>query len=193
MVETKSKKSEKVWKNFLRNHWKMLVLFIVVAVVAAIGAIYVFIWFVGNAQATNLVPSTLGLWSMGYFVTFLIRLIIWEVLFIGIPLIIAIVLIYYLWWKKIPDKEREEYNKAHLFGKRSRRTDGEGAISFFIFIVFCIKVYLDGNWGLAFGQWKFDYLVWSWLWALFWIVIIVGIPILIGGSWWLRHEMKKES
>lgn len=191
MVETEKDKGEKIWKKFLRNHWKMLVLFIIVIAGAVIGAIYVYLWFVGDALATNLVPETLGLWSMGYLVTFLIRLIIWEVLFVGIPLIIAAVLIYYLGWKRIPDKEREKYNKAHLFGKRSRRTDGEGAISFLIFIFFCIIVYLDGNWGLAFAQWEFNYLVYTCLWALIWVLIIFGIPILIGGSLWLGYEMKK--
>lgn len=193
MVETKSKKNKKVWKKFLRNHWKMLAFFIAVAVVAVIGAVYVFLWFVEDALTTGLIPETLGLWSMGYFVTFIVRLIVWEIIFIGIPLIIVAALAYKLWWKQIPEKESKEYKKANLFGKRSRRTDGEGAFSFFIFIVFCIKVYLDGNWGLHFGEWEFNYLVWSWLWALFWVAIIIGIPILLGGSWWLSLEMKKDS
>jgi len=58
--------------------------------------------------------------------------------------------------------------------------------------VFCIKVYLDGNWGVAIATWKFDYLVYSYLWALIWILIIFGIPMALGGIWWIRHEMKKE-
>lgn len=185
-------KNEKIWKKFLRKHWKMLIVFIVGAILAFIGAIYVFLWFVGEAQLTGLVPLTLGLWSIGNFITFLLHLIFWEIVFIGIPVIIAAAATYFLWWKKIPDNERREYRTAHLFGKRSRRTDGEGAISFLIFIVFCIKIYLDGNWDVGIGSWKFEYLVYSCLWALFWVAIIIGIPMLIGATWWIRHEMKKE-
>ena len=71
MVETESENSEKIWKKFLRRHWKMLVFFVVAAALAIIGAIYVFLWFVGEAQVTGLVPTTLNLWSYrDLFVTF---------------------------------------------------------------------------------------------------------------------------
>jgi hypothetical protein len=184
--------NDKIWKKFLRNHWKLCVLFIVVAAIAIIGAIYVFLWFVGDAQLTGLIPSSLGLWSMGYLVTFLLNLIFWEIIYIGIPVIIVLGIIYYLGWKKIPDDERAEYRRGHLFGGRNHRSESGEGISFFIFIVFIIKVWLDGKWSVAFAKWEFDYLVYSWLWALVWVLVIIGIPILIGGSWWLRNEMKKE-
>ncbi len=182
---------EKIWKKFLRDHWRMLIVFVVGAILAFIGVIYVYLWFVGEAQLTGLVPETLGLWAMGHIIPFLLHLIFWEAPFIGIPVIIAATVTYFLWWKKLPDDERKEYRCGHLFGKRSRRTDGEGGISFLIFIVFCIKVYLDGNWGVAVATWKFDYLVYSCITALIWVLIIFGIPILIGGTWWIHREMKK--
>ena len=191
IAETESEKGENIWKKFLRNHWRLCVLFIVVAALAIIGAIYVFLWFVGDAQSTGLVPASLGSWSMGYLVTFLLHLLFWEVIFVGIPVLIAMVLIYSLGWKKIPDEERKEYKRGHLFGKRNKRSEGGEGISFLIFIVFCIKVYLDGNWGVAIATWKFDYLVYSCLWAFIWVLIIFGIPIAIGATLWIRHEMKK--
>jgi hypothetical protein len=192
MVELELEPDEKIWKKFLRKHWKMFVLFVVAAILMIAGAILVFLWFVGDAQVTSLVPATVGLWTLGYLVTFLLYLIFWEVLFIGIPVIITVAAIYFLWWKKIPDEERKEYRRRHLFGKSSRRTDGGGAISLLVNIVFIIKVYLDGNWNVAFATWTFDYLVYSYLWALLWILIIFGIPILLGGTWWIRREMKKK-
>lgn len=191
-MDIESENGEKIWKKFFRKHWKMLVLFVVVAALAVFGAIYVFLWFVGDAQLTGLVPVTLNLWTMGHLVTFLLHLIFWEVLLIGIPVIIAIAAIYFLWWKRLPDKERKEYRSGHLFGKHSRRTDGGGAISLLVNIVFIIKIYLDGNWDVPFATWKFDYLVYSYLWALIWILIIFGIPIAIGAIWWIHHEMKKK-
>ena len=129
---------------------------------------------------------------MGHIVTFLLHLIFWEAILIGIPVILAAV-VGWLWWKKLPDDEKEEYKREHLFGKRSRRTEGGEGISFLIFIVFIIKIYLDGNWNVAFATWTFDYLVYSCLWALIWVLIIFGIPIVIGGTWWLHREMKKKS
>jgi hypothetical protein len=182
---------DKIWKKFLKNHWQMLALFIVIAVIAFAGAVYIFLWFVGEAQATSLVPSILSGWAMGHFITFLIHLIFWEFIYIGIPVLIAIAAIYFGWWKKLPDKERKEYKDEHLFGKKSYRSDAGGAFSFFIFIVFCIKIYLDGNWSVPIATWKFDYLVNSCIIALVWIAAIIGIPILIGGSLWLYYQMKK--
>jgi len=192
IAETESENDEKIWKKFLSRHWKMLVIFVVAAVIAIIGAIYVFLWLIEEAQVTGLVPTTLNLWTIGHIVTFLIHLIFWEVIFIVIPVIITIVAIYYLWWKKLPDAEREEYRREHLFGKRSRWTDGGGAISLLINIIFIVKVYLDGNWNVPIATWKFEYLVYSYLWALAWILIIFGIPITIGATLWLRYEMKKK-
>ena len=180
-----------IWKKFLRNHWNMLIIFVAGAILACIGVIYVFLWFVGEAQLTGLAPTLLGGWAMGHFIPFLLHLIFWEFIFIGIPVIIAAAVTYFLWWKKLPDKERKEYRDGHLFGKHSRRTDASGGISFLVFIVFCIKVYLDGNWGVAIATWELDYLMYSYLLAIIWILIIFGIPMALGGIWWIRHEMKK--
>jgi hypothetical protein len=192
MVEEKEQEiDKKIWKKFLRNHWKILILFIIVAIIAAIGAILVLFWFVGEAQLTGMIPATLGLWTMGHFVTCLVYLILWEILYIGIPILVIIGIIYYLWWKKIPDEEKKEYRQRHLFGKRSHRTESGEGISFLVFIAFIIKIYLDGNWNVAFATWTFDYLVYSCIIAFIWVLIIFGIPLLLGGTWWIHHEMKK--
>ena len=187
IAETESENDNKIWKIFLRKHWKMLVLFVVGAILASIGAILVYLWFVGDAQLTGLVPATLGLWAMGHSITFLLHLIFWEFIFIGIPVIIAEAVTYFLWWKKLPDDEKEEYKSEHLFGERSHRTEGGEGISFLVFIAFIIKIFLDGNWNVAFATWTFDYFVYSCIWAFIWVLIIFGIPIAIGGTWWLRH------
>ena len=46
------------WKKFTRKHWNLFAVFAVVAVLVFVGAVYVFVWFVGNAQSTGLVPAT---------------------------------------------------------------------------------------------------------------------------------------
>ena len=190
--ETEPENCDKIWKKFLGKHFKMFVLFVVSAILAFMGVIFVFLWFVEDAQLTGLVPEALSLWTMGYFVTFLLHLIFWMILLIGIPTILAVAAIYFLWWKKLPDDERKEYREEHLFGKRSARKDGGEGITFLVNIAFVIKVYLDGNWNEPFATWKFDYLVYSYLTALIWVLLIFGIPIAIGGTWWLLYGMKKK-
>ncbi len=188
MAETGSENGSDVWKKFLRKHWNMLALFVVAVILALVGAIYVFLWFVGDAQSTGMVPATLGLWTMGNLVTFILYAIFWELLLIGVPVVLAAVA-GWLWWRRLPSEEKKEY---HFFGKRSRTTSGGGGISLLFFVAFCIKVFTDGNWNVAFATWTFDYVVYSMLWILIWILVIFGIPIAIGVIWWIRHEMKKK-
>ena len=108
MAETKSEDGNNGWKAFLSKHWKMAALFVVGAVLAVVGAILVFLWFVGDAQSTGMVPSTLGLWTMGHMVTFTLHLIFWELILIGIPVGICAVA-GWQWWKRLPAEEKKEY------------------------------------------------------------------------------------
>jgi len=177
------------WKRFLRKHAIVVASFIVAVILAAVGAILVFLWFIGNAQSTGLVPATLGLWSMRHLITFIIYTIFWELVLIGIPIVIAAAA-GWLWWRRLPSDEKMEY---HFFGKGQRTASGGGgAVSLLLFIAFCIKVYIDGNWNVAIGSWTLNYVVYSILWILIWIVIIFGIPAAIAAIWWISREVKKK-
>jgi hypothetical protein len=192
VLETKP--SQKVWRMFVQKHWAMLAVWIVAAVVVVIGAILVLLWFVEDAQATSMVPQTLISWSIGYLVTFIVYLLFWEIILIGIPAIIFFVVVYLLWWKRLPAEERMEYRRGHLFGKRSRSRDGGGAFTFLVNIGFLIKVYVDGNWNVPFETtttWTVNYVVYSYLWVIIWMAVIFGIPLVIGAIWWIHRQMKK--
>ena len=183
---------ENILKKFLKNHFQMFILFIIAGIIAFFFAVRVFLWFVAEAQLINLVPEILGEWTIGYCITFILHLIFWELIFVGIPVVIFIAAVYILWWKKLPDDERKEYKDGNLFsGDKNHRRDAGGMITFMINIFFLFKIYLDDNWNLAFKDWKFDYLVNSYIWALIWVLVIFGIPILIGGSWWISQKMNK--
>lgn len=177
----------KLWKKFLKNHWNMLAFWIIAGIVAVVGAILVYLWFVGEAQSTNMVPTILGLWSMEHLITFLLHLIFWELVIIGIPVAIVAIL-GWLWWKKIPDEERKEY---HFFSKGTRTEQGGGGCSFLFFVAFCIKVYIDGNWSVAISSWTLDYVVDSMITIAVWSAIVFGIPAIIIGLIWLSREIKK--
>ena len=188
MAETGSENGSEGWRKFLRKHLNMVALFILAIILASVGAIYVFLWFVGNAQSTGMVPTILRLWTMGHLVTFILYAIFWELLLIGIPVALAAVG-GWLWWRSLPSDEKREYR---FFGRRSRETGGGGGVSLLFFIAFCIKVFIDGRWNVAIATWTFDYVVYSMLWILIWTVIIFGIPVAIGVLWWIHHEMNKK-
>jgi hypothetical protein len=175
------------WKRFLRKHWGMVAVFVVAAILAFAGAVYVFLWYVGNAQSTGLVPRALSLWTMSNLVNFILKGIFWELLLIGIPVVVAGVA-GWLWWRRLPAEEQRGYR---FFGRRTGRTRGGGGVSLFFFIAFCIKVYLDGNWNIPISTWTLDYVVGSMVLILEWSLIVLGIPAAIAVVWWMRHEMKK--
>ena len=176
------------WSRFLRKHWKIFAVFVVAVILAVVGAVYVFLWFIGNAQSTGLVPTTLGLWTMNNLVMFILHAIFWELLLVGIPVVIGSV-VGWQWWKRLPAEEKWEY---HLFGKGSRTNRAGGAISPLLFIAFTIKVYVDGNWNAAISSFTLNYVVGSMFSILLWIVAIAAIPAAIGLIWWIRHEMNKK-
>jgi hypothetical protein len=186
--EIEAQKEGSDWKRFIRKHWGIFAVFIAAGVLAVTGAVYVFVWFIGTAQSTGLMPSTLGLWSMGNIVTFILHAVFWELILIGIPAVIGAI-VGWQWWKRLPEAEKQEY---HLSGSRSHKSRGaQGAISPLLFIVFAIKVYVDGNWNVAVSTWTLDYVVGSMVTILIWIVAIFAIPAVVGIIWWIRHEMNK--
>ena len=186
MTEVTEVEKDSDWKPFIRRHWSMALVFVVAAALAFAGAVYVFWWFNGNAQTAGLVPSTLNLWTMGHVVTFILYLIFWELVLIGIPVAVGAVL-GWQWWKRLPAEEKE----YRFLGRGSRSRNAGGAISPLLFIAFAIKVYVDGNWNVAISTWTLDYVVSSIITILIWIAAIFAIPATIVLVWWIRHELNK--
>jgi hypothetical protein len=187
MTEENELEKDSDWKRFVRKHWGAVAIFAVAVVLAVAGAVYVLRWFTENAQSTGLVPSTLNLWTMGNVITFILYLIFWELVLIGILVAVGAIL-GWQWWKRLPAEERE----YHIFGKRSRSRNAEGAISPLLFIAFAIKVYVDGNWNVPISTWTLDYVVGSMITILIWIAAIFAIPATTGLVWWIHHELNKE-
>lgn len=187
MMEADADMRARGWRRFISEHWKMFALMVAAAVVAAVGAVLVFLWFVGQAQIDGLVPSSLGDWAMVHVVTFVLNLLFWELVLIGIPTAVVAVVVW-LWWRRLPTERRAEYG---LFGKSSRSRNGGNAFSILVTLAFLLKVYTDGNWDLPFASWSFDYLVYSWITALAWLLAIFAIPAVIGLAWWLSRGRRR--
>jgi hypothetical protein len=184
MTQQTETQTDNGWKRFISNHKAAFAAFILAAIIAAAGAVYVFVWYTGIAQATGLVPSTLNLWSMSNLVWFILYGIFWELVLIGIPAGIGAI-IGWLWWKRLPESEKRQYN---LSRKGSKGSSAGGAISPLLFIAFAIKVYIDGNWNQAIASYTLDYVVGSMVTILIWIVVIFAIPAIVGLIWWVRHR-----
>ncbi|NLE04180.1 MAG: hypothetical protein GX638_05180, partial [Crenarchaeota archaeon] len=123
MVSDEEVENNPDWRKLLRTHWLITTIFAVVGILLFAGAVYVFLWYVNEAQTTGLVPSNLGLWSMNNMVMFILHAVFWELLFIGIPA--AIVAIGgWQWWKRLPQEEKNQYHRAE---KRSKPKGVGGA------------------------------------------------------------------
>ncbi|HEX4921826.1 MAG TPA: hypothetical protein VFV92_13945 [Candidatus Bathyarchaeia archaeon] len=173
------------WKGFMRKHWGLGVIFGIAAVLVLIGAVYVFWWFIGEAQSSGLVPSSLGLWTMSNLITFVLHAIFWELLIIGIPVAIAAI-VGWQWWMRLPADERRGFR----MGRHGKRSGGGGGGGLLLFIAFCIKVYLDGNWHVPIGTFTLNYVVSSMILILILAGVIFGIPATIAAVWWVRREMR---
>jgi hypothetical protein len=176
-----------LWRSFMSRRWGAVAVFAVAAVLAVAGAVYVFWWFVGYAQSTGLVPSSLGLWTMGNLWAFILYAIFWELLLIGIPVVIGLV-IAWQWWKRLPSEERSGYR---FFGRRSRKVRGTSGLPPFFFILFSIKVYLDGNWSVPIATFTLNYVAGSMITILVLVAVIFGVPAAFWATWWMRREMKR--
>lgn len=169
----------------MRRHWGAAAILVLAVALAFIWAVYVFLWFVANAQSSGMVPGVLGLWTMANLVTFILYAVFWELLLVGVPMALVAVA-GWQWWKRLPEEDR----RGDYFGGR-KRSAGGGGVSLLFFIAFCIKVFIDGKWNVPVATFTLDYVVGSMITILEWGLVIFGIPIAIGLTWWISREMKK--
>ena len=173
------------WRGFLKRHWGTALVFGMALVLASAWGVYVFWWFTGNAQSSGLVPSHLGLWTIGHLLTFTIYAIFWELLLVGVPVVIGIVLAW-RWWTGLPPEERS----GRLFGRPGRGGRRGGGASFLFFLAFCLKVYLDGNWDAPIATFSLNYVVGSMITIIAWAAVIFGVPATIVLVWWMRRQSR---
>ena len=190
--------NDEVWIKFLRKHWKMTILIAAGIGIAIICGLLLFLWFIlPNALPNNILPKSLAFWTVGSVVNFVLNVILWEFLFIGIPVIACAALIFIQWWRKLPDEEKEEYTgEPKKKGKTRQITTGSsggGIFSFLIFLTWLIIIYTDNQWDTFFATWSIEYFLYSWIAACLWDLLIFGVPICIVLVIWIHHEIKKES
>jgi hypothetical protein len=113
--------------------------------------------------------------------------IFWELVLVGSWVIVVAAAIFFLWYKQLPEEEQDITRE-----KRGKREEGD-AFGFFIALAWLIIIYVDDRWDLAFEDWTLNDWVYSWMAAVFWVLLIIGIPVAIYFFWWIGKEMKGES
>lgn len=177
--------SDVPWRKFVRRHWRMTLLGVGGIAAAAVAALLVFLWVVADAQATGLVPSGLGEWTVGYVLTFILNAILWELILVASWVIPIVVVSYFLWYRRLPDEERRPYEGGP---RRSRSAGESGGISFFIGLMWFVIVWIDGRWNLAFQDWAFNDWVYSWITAGLVVLLLAGVPAMIYIIWSLGRN-----
>ncbi len=172
--------SKEFWKQEIRKHWMTFAFCIAAIVLSAIGALLVLIWHVLTSPIGLQGTATLNQWSLNWIVVFCIVLILWEALFVGIPVGLFFGLGGYLWWRRLPLEEKNQF-KAHQ--KKEEKTkhgrNAGGAVGFFLFIAYCIYIAIDGNYFAEFGSQPYSYWIFSYLLTIGWLLIIFGIPAVV--------------
>lgn len=183
-MEIAEKPGGRVWKRFVRRHWKMTLAAVGGIVAIAAVALLVFLWVVADMQATGRVPSGVGAWTVGYAITFLLNLILWELLLVASWVVVLVAAAYLIWYRRLPPEERAEYETG---SRRGKSAGANGGISFFTGLVWLVIVWTDGRWNLPLQDWTVNQFVYSWIAAGLVVLLIVGIPAMVYLFWSLAR------
>jgi len=193
---------EAFWKIMLKKHWLKMIPFILVVIGVFIGGILVFLRYI---NLEGYASWTFNDWSFGRVWVFLFWFFLWELLIVGLPTLGIFGIIGFLMWRILPEEDRteikrrgkseEEWKKHKERGwkekaAKGKKTGGGGGLTFIIWLIFLIKVFVDGNWDTTFDNLDLTYFVDTFLFALFWVAIIGGPIAIIGGLVAFRKYLK---
>jgi len=174
---------EVFWKNKIKQYWKIFAICIIAVIVCAIGVLLVLVWFIETSTLGGQGEWTFNQWTLNYVVGFMILIILWELLLVGVPAALFFGVGGYLWWKKLPDEEKQvfkgrEKKERKKYGK-TKNWGGGGGFNIFMFIAYCIVIAIDGNYNTRFGLLDYSYFIYAWFFTFMWLLIIFGIPVAI--------------
>ena len=173
-------KEKTYWENKIKEHWKPFLVVIIACIILFIGALLVLIWYILTSPIGGQGLWTFDQWTLNNIVGFMIQIILWELLFVGIPAALFFGVGGYIFWKRLPDEEKQEHKAREKKNPhRKRNAGGGGGFSFFVFIAYCITMGLRGDYYVAFGSHPYSYWVLYWFLTIMWIFIIFGVPICI--------------
>ncbi|TXT63174.1 MAG: conserved membrane protein of unknown function [Promethearchaeota archaeon] len=179
-------------KLMIQKHWKAGLLFVVLAIIAIIGAILTLFFHINNSLIGAGGTWTLAEFSIQTIIFWFLWLLLWEVLFVVIPTAAVMGGLGYFWWTRLEESEKELFRERE---KKEQNVNKPGAASgvlgFFVFIAFIIITIIDGRFDAALGTVPYIYWITTWFWSVFWILIFLGIPGTIGGLYYLRKKLRE--
>jgi len=180
MENSEELSDEKFWGSKIRQHWKEFIIVIIAGIVACIGVILVVFWFILTSPIGQYGTWTFNQWTLMHVVCFAILLILWELLFVGVPTGLFFGLGGYIWWRRLPDEEKQEFKaRTKKETHKARNWGGGGGFGFFMFIAFCIYVAVDGYYDTPFALLEYSYFIRACFLTVMWIVIYFGVPVAV--------------
>lgn len=176
MENSKEISETEFWKDFIKKHEIAIIAVIIGVICLVIGALFVLFRFMETTPLGGQGTWTFNDWTLNYIVGFIILVILWELLFVGIPAGLFFGVGGYLWWRQLPEEEKLEF-KAREATHKKKDWCGGGGFSFFMFIAYCIYIAVDGNYNAPLGSQPYTYWIFSWFLTLMWIIVVFGIPV----------------
>ena len=175
-MEEKEKCSNgEFWKQQIKKHWKIFTVSIIGGIFAIVVTLLVLFWFIDTSLIGAMGTATIGEWTLAWIWEFFIFLMLWELLYVGLPVVVVFGVGLYLWWKRLPSEEKMEFKGRW----RGRGTAEGGGFSFGMFIAYSIYMYITGDFYTPFGDFAYSYWVYAWFHTLAWLFVIFGIPTAI--------------
>jgi len=177
MNNAENKSDEDFWPGFIKNHWKAFIVFVSGCIIALAGAIMVLFWFMETSTIGAMGTATIGEWTVAMIWSFLLHLIFWELIIIGIPATIAFGVGWFIFWKQLPEWDKKAFKARDK--KKHHSSSAGGGFSILMFIAFSIYLYLIGEINTPLGNHPYSFWVYTWFTALGWLLLIAGIPAVL--------------
>jgi hypothetical protein len=185
--EENSKKSDDriFWRNLIVRYWYILLVFGILIVAATIGGILTLNWYVSTSALGGFGTWTFDQFSLGTAIVYCLWLVLWMLLFVVLPTLAVFGLVIGISWKAILSLEMKEELKMRFKAPQAhKRSEGGGALGFFLFLGVCLFVFIDGNWLTPFGSLSIGYFIQATIIVFIWEAIIFCIPAAIIGIIW---------
>ncbi|MFX1238572.1 MAG: hypothetical protein ACFFAS_12260 [Promethearchaeota archaeon] len=186
-------KNEIEFKDVIKNHKGFFSVLLIGVIACAVGLLVVLLLYLNLSMIGGYGTLTIGDFSIGTALVFVILLVLWELLLVVLPGCIFLGAMAYYWWKKLcTEQERELFKKEEKKKKPinlQKHGGAAGGFSFLITIAFLIIVNIDGHWLTTFNSLPYTYYVYAGLWGLFWTSLIVILPAcILGFLWYFKYK-----
>jgi len=180
-------------KLMLKKHWKVGIVFILGIIGAIIGIILTLFLVIERSAIGGGGAWNIGLFSIGDIILWFLTVALWEFLIVILPTIAYMAITWGVWWSLLEESEKKEFRERERREEKIKDKGGaaSGVFGFFVFIAFLIIITIEGNLWTPIGTIPYVYWIQKILWSAFWIIIVLGIPALIAGIYYLRKKWRE--